>query len=131
MTSNILNMGIMISIVTLIARRQIKKNHFGSLSTISDRRGIDQEKTVPNLQTGYVFTNHSQEHSLSFPPIFANWNVTPYGLANQNLCYIPMLLRMGKSGELDKECSKKWLVNTDPGLDCTFKSHIFSSLQNI
>ena len=25
---------------------------------------------------GSVFTNHSQEHSLSFSPRFANWNVT-------------------------------------------------------
>ena len=25
---------------------------------------------------GSIFTNHSQEHSLSFSPRFANWNVT-------------------------------------------------------
>ena len=52
---------------------------------------------------GSVFTNHSQEHSLSLSPTFANWNVTRiligYGLANQNLCYIQMPLTVEKSGE--------------------------------
>ena len=47
----------------------------------------------------------------------------PYGLANQKLCYIPMLLNNEKSGEKDQEVSKEWLVNTDPGsysTCCTF-----------
>ena len=50
---------------------------------------------------GSVFTNHSQEHSLSLSPTFANWNVTRIliGLANQNLCYIQKPLTVEKSGE--------------------------------
>ena len=48
--------------------------------------------------TGSIFTNHSQEHSLSFSPKFTKWNVTQlqigHGLANQKLCYIQMLLNI-------------------------------------
>ena len=34
----------------------------------------------------------------------------PYGLANQKLCYIQMLLTIEKSGEQDKESSIKRMV---------------------
>ena len=37
---------------------------------------------------------------------------TPYGLANQKLCYIQMLLNIEKSGEQGKERSLEWLVNS-------------------
>ena len=37
---------------------------------------------------------HSQEDSLSFSPRFVN-----FGLANQKLCYIQMLLSLEKFGE--------------------------------
>ena len=33
-------------------------------------------KTSRRKKSGSVFTNHSQEHSLSLSPTFANWNVT-------------------------------------------------------
>ena len=39
----------------------------------------------------------------------------PYGLANQKLCYIQMLLIKEISGEQAKERSQEWLVNVDPG----------------
>ena len=37
----------------------------------------------------------------------------PYGLANQKLCYIQMIVKIEKFGEQDKERSQEWLVNTD------------------
>ena len=40
-----------------------------------------------------------------------------YGLANQKLCYVQMLLNIQQSGEQDKECSKEWLVNTVPSVE--------------
>ena len=39
-----------------------------------------------------------------------------YGLANQELCYIQMLLNIEKSGEKDKERLQECLVNTGPNL---------------
>ena len=39
----------------------------------------------------------------------------PYRLANQKLCYIQMSLNINKGLENDREQSKEWLVNTDPG----------------
>ena len=33
------------------------------------------------------------------------WLAKPYGLANQRLCYIQMLLNIEKSGKYDKERS--------------------------
>ena len=41
----------------------------------------------------------------------------PYGLANQKLCYIKMLLHTEISGKYDKEHSEEWLVSTTPDLD--------------
>ena len=38
-----------------------------------------------------------------------------YGLANQKLCYIQMLLNIEKSREQGQERSEEWLMNTDPG----------------
>ena len=38
----------------------------------------------------------------------------PYGLANQKLCYVQMLLNVEKSGEQDQECSQECRLNTDP-----------------
>ena len=65
---------------------------------------------------------NSQEHS---SPRFSEFvcNITSdwlnrtvwYGLANQKLCYIQMLLNIEESGEQDQECSEEWLVNTGPG----------------
>ena len=49
----------------------------------------------------------------------------PYGLANQNLCYIQMLLNIEKSGEYVKERSREWLVNTRP--DYTERTRIVQS----
>ena len=50
-----------------------------------------------------VFTNHSQEHSLSFSLRFSKFEcytasemAKPYGLANQTFCYIQMLLNIEK-----------------------------------
>ena len=42
------------------------------------------------------------------------WLAKPYGLANQKLRYIQMLLNIDKSVEQDKKRSEEWLVNTDP-----------------
>ena len=65
------------------------------------------------LNKGPYFTKHSQEHSLSFSPKFGTFecNTTSdrlnrmvtrtYGLANQKLCCIQMLLNIEKSGEQD------------------------------
>ena len=33
-------------------------------------------KSSLHQSTGYIFTNHSQEHSLSYSPRFSYWNVT-------------------------------------------------------
>ena len=60
-----------------------------------------EEKT----SAGFVFTNKSLEHSLSFSPRYLNMKVTqipkarPHGLANQKLCYIQMLLNLQKKLE--------------------------------
>ena len=35
-------------------------------------------------------------------------------LANQKLCYIPLLLIVENSGEQDRERYKEWLLNMDP-----------------
>ena len=60
------------------------------------------------------------------------WLAKPYGLANQKLCYIQMLLNVEKSGEQDQERSEEWLVNTGPDFHTIIhcKSHndkIFNS----
>ena len=79
------------------------------------------QRTLPWKNPGSVFTNHSQEHSLSFSPKFAHWNVTPL----LKLCYIQMPLNIDKSWEQDKEQSEEWLVNT--GLELLVKH---STLKN-
>ena len=38
------------------------------------------------------------------------WLAKPYGLVNQKLCYIHMLLITEKSGDYDKEYSKECMV---------------------
>ena len=55
----------------------------------------------------------------------------PYGLVKQKLCYIQMLLNAEKSGEQDQECSKDWLVSTDPENKVKNKEHIGSCTSNI
>ena len=46
--------------------------------------------------------------------------ICTYGLANQKLFYFQMHLNIEKSGEQDQECSKEWLVDTNPRLDTSF-----------
>ena len=43
------------------------------LSNLNQSKNLLYDK---ELRTGPVFTNHSQEHSLSLSPRFANLNVT-------------------------------------------------------
>ena len=45
----------------------------------------------------------------------------PYGLANQKLCYIQMLLNKEKSREQDQEGCREWLVNTGPECHTHFR----------
>ena len=46
----------------------------------------------------------------------------PYGLVNQKLCYIQMLLDIEKSGEEDKDRSGEWLVNKNQASQSEFMS---------
>ena len=57
-----------------------------------------------NLETtGYIFTDHSQEHSLSFSAKMQIRNVTQLQELRHSVTYIQMLLNMEKAGDLDKE----------------------------
>ena len=55
------------------------------------------------------------------------WLAKPYGLANQKMCYIQMLLNIEKSGEWDKERSQERLVNTGPDLGQPYPQVVFES----
>ena len=50
------------------------------------------------------------------------WLAKPYGLANQKLCYIQMLLDRDKSGEQDWERSKRMVVEYRPRAHTYFVS---------